>query len=86
MATFRNPSEYFSYAFNRDPDDYWSDMEQSFGRHRWDMPAAATEAAIRGQTPMWSRPAAATENAIRGIAQPVQGPGGIFYNTLMRGR
>ena len=82
MALFRNPSEYSSYKFNQNPNDYWSNLSRSFGRYPWDMPAAATEAAIRGQTPMLSMPAAATENTIRGIDKPVQGPGSMFYNAI----
>ena len=86
MAKFRNLSDFFSLAHAQDPENYFGNMSQQFGRYPWDLPAAATEAAIRGQTPALSSPAAATENMIRGIGKPVQGQGSMFYNALLRGR
>lgn len=81
-------SQYLAGSKRRrnDPEDYLANLSHQLGRYPHELPAAATELAIRGNTPAMNSPAAATENLIRGLQKPVQGHGGMFYNTLLRGK
>ena len=90
MPSTRNAPEYFSWKASKakKPTDYWDALSGNLDRPLYDMPAAATEAAIRGGTPLMNMPAGATEDLIRGVPGSVgrHGMPGMFHSMLIRGR
>lgn len=90
MPSTRNSPEYFSWEFNKakKPGQYANELLEALDRPLYDMPAAATEAAIRGGTPFMNMPAGATESLIRGVPSSAgrHGMAGLFSAMLARGR
>ena len=67
FGPFRQVPGAFSNLYNRrrDKDVYWDTLSDVFGGPMG-LPAAATEAAIRGATPLMNQSAGVTDDAIRG--------------------